>query len=455
MIESTKTIPPYQINIFGAGLVGSLLSIFLARRGYRVGLYERRSDMRTSDKDEGRSINLALSDRGLKALAAVGIEKAVLNEAIPMYGRMIHDEKGKLTFQPYGKEGQAICSVSRSGLNKLLLNAAERFENVSLYFDERCTSVDLSRTAAHMHHTVKGHDRVLTSDVIFGTDGAFSAVRGSMQITDRYNYSQSYIEHGYKELTIPPGPNNSHLLEKNALHIWPRHRYMLIALPNTDGSFTCTLFFPFEGDISFDRLRTPEDLKVFFEKNFPDVVPLMPHLTDEFFSNPTSSLVTVHCWPWVTNRTALIGDAAHAIVPFFGQGMNAGFEDCRILDELITEYEGDWPKILQAFQVTRKPDADAVAELALQNFIEMRDLIADKNFLLRKKIEARMHELFPDKWVPLYSMVTFSDMPYSEALRLGREHDLLMQRVMSTEDIEEKWQTPELQTIVENIFRNS
>ena len=444
-----------NINIFGAGLVGSLLAVFLAKRGYRVGVYERRSDMRKSEKDEGRSINLALSDRGRKALASVGAEEAVMKEAVPMYGRMIHDERGELTFQPYGKEGQAIWSVSRGGLNRTLLNAADRFENIDLHFDERCLGVDLSRTAARLHHIVSGTDREVVSDVIFGTDGAFSAVRGSMQITDRYNYSQSYIEHGYKELSIPPGPNGSHRLEKNALHIWPRHSYMLIALPNTDGSFTCTLFFPFEGDPSFALLRSPEHVKAFFGENFPDAVPLMPDLTEEFFANPTSSLVTVRCWPWVINRTALIGDAAHAIVPFFGQGMNAGFEDCRILDTLIEHYEGDWPKILDAFQKNRKPDADAVAELALQNFIEMRDLVADERFLFRKKIEARMHELFPDKWVPLYSMVTFSDTPYSEALRLGREHDLLMQRVMSTENIEEKWQTPELRTIVEKILQHS
>ena len=387
-----------HIAIVGAGLVGSLLSIYLAKRGYKVSVFERRFDMREHQIDGGRSINLALSNRGIKSLEEVGLARQLKEAAVPMHGRMMHDVAGNLTFQPYGKQGQFINSVSRGGLNMVLMNEAEK-HGVEFFFEHRCASVDFNKTEiAFQLHAAVIHKKF---DIILGADGAYSAVRGSMQYTDRFDYSQSYIEHGYKEFRIPPGDGGKFLMEKNALHIWPRESFMLIALPNPDATFTCTLFFPFDGNPSFGSLKDPDAFQSFFEKTFPDVTPLMPTLTEDLRDNPTSSLITIRCYPWVVNNTLLLGDASHGIVPFFGQGMNAGFEDCRILNQLLETHNDNWQTVLPAFQQLRKPDTDAIAKLALDNFVEMRDLVADADFLLRKKIEARLHELYPEKWIPL------------------------------------------------------
>jgi kynurenine 3-monooxygenase len=423
-----------HIAIVGAGLVGSMLSIYLAKRGYKVSVFERRSDMRSHTVDGGRSINLALSNRGIRSLEELGLASQLKEAAIPMHGRMMHDPSGNLTFQPYGKQGQFINSVSRSGLNQVLITEAESME-VRFFFDHRCIGTDLVNTIL----TLQCRSEIIQQkfDVILGADGAFSAVRGAMQITDRYDYSQDYIDHGYKEFTIPPAKDGSFRMEKNALHIWPRESFMLIALPNPNGSFTCTLFFPFNGSPSFDSLKDPKAFYSFFENTFPDAVPLMPGLLEELLENPTSSLLTIRCYPWAVNNTLLIGDAAHGIVPFYGQGMNAGFEDCRILNQMLDEHDDNWSTVEPLFQRTRKPDTDAIAQLALDNFIEMRDLVADADFLLRKKIEAKLHELFPEKWVPLYSMVTFyEDIRYSEAYRTGQKQKRIMDKVMSIPGIE-------------------
>jgi len=432
-----------HIAIVGAGLIGSLLSIYLKKRDYQVTVFERRPDMRRKGFEGGRSINLALSNRGIRALEEIGLAEPLKKVAIPMHGRVMHDRKGTLTFQPYGKQGQYINSVSRSGLNIVLINEAEKL-GVEFLFDQRIAKVDTETTSLYVNPQETGNRKPETDsrqfDLIMGADGAFSAVRGALQITDRFDYSQDYIDHGYKELNIPAGVNGVFQIEKNALHIWPRESFMLIALPNLDGSFTCTLFFPFEGKVSFDKLKTDSDVQQFFEGTFPDALKLMPDLLDDFSSNPTSSLVTVKCSPWVRNKTLLIGDAAHAIVPFFGQGMNAGFEDCRILNELLDKNNDDWETVLLTFQEQRKPDADAIAQLALDNFIEMRDLVADADFLLRKKIEAKLHEMYPDKWIPLYSMVTFHDnLRYSEAYHAGQQQQKIMNEVMQTPDIELNW----------------
>jgi kynurenine 3-monooxygenase len=438
-----------QIAIVGAGLVGSMISIYLARRGHHVSVFERRSDMRRHSIDGGRSINLALSNRGIKSLEELGLADQLKDAAVPMHGRMMHDVGGNLTFQPYGKQGQFINSVSRSGLNKVLIAAAEK-TGVKFFFEHRCTSVDLAKT--QLSFQVNSNTVEKTFEIIMGADGAFSAVRGAMQLTDRFDYSQSYIEHGYKEFTIPAGPGGTFQLEKNALHIWPRESFMLIALPNPDATFTCTLFFPFEGNPSFRSLNDPAEFYSFFEATFPDAVPLMPGLLEDLRDNPTSSLITIRCSHWTIQNTLLIGDAAHGIVPFYGQGMNAGFEDCRILNQLLDTHKDDWSAVLPAFQRTRKPDADAIAQLALENFIEMRDLVADADFLLRKKIEAKLHELFPKKWIPLYSMVTFHDeIRYSEALRIGQKQKRIMDRVMKTPDIEATWQSLDFQQLVRQI----
>lgn len=438
-----------HIAVIGAGLVGSLLSVYLIRRGYNVTVYERRPDIRKESSEEGRSINLALSNRGWRALKEIGLDKEVQKMVIPMKGRIMHNEKGELTFQPYGKEGEHINSISRRDLNILLMNAAEK-EGVMFQFNRKCTYVNYKTTT--LTFEVHNHTDTLTSDMVIGADGAFSAVRNAIQRTNRFNYSQYFIEHAYKELSIPAGDSKEHTIEKNALHIWPRGKFMLIALPNIDGSFTVTLFLPWEGDVSFNSLKTDQEIKDFFKNEFPDALEHMPFLIKDWHENPVSSLVTVKCYPWVKNNILLIGDASHAVLPFYGQGMNSGFEDCRILNDLMDKYNDNWEKILPDFQSLRKPDADAISELAMQNFIEMRDLVADENFLLRKKIEAKLHELFPDKWIPQYSMVTFHDnMRYSEAKLIGDRQNAIMDEVMRKPEIEHKWHELNFKHLVERL----
>lgn len=431
-----------KITIVGGGLVGSLLSIYLAKRGYQVDVYERRPDMRKEDISAGRSINLALSDRGWRGLEGAGIADEIRKIAIPMKGRMMHDLESNLTFQPYGKPGQAIFSVSRGELNMKMVSLAEAFGNVTYHFNERCIGVDLETATATFENQTTGKTKVVKSDRLIGTDGAFSAVRLQLQMTDRFDYSQNYLKHGYKELHIPPAEGGGWRIEKNALHIWPRGNFMLIALPNEDGSFTCTLFFPFEGEQSFASLKTEEDVLAFFIETFPDAVPLMPNLTKDYFHNPTSSLAIIRCFPWSwKDKVLIMGDASHAIVPFYGQGMNSGFEDVSVFSEMMRTYGHDWENLFKAFEIGRKPNADAIADLALQNFIEMRDRVADPQFLLQKKIEAKLSEKYPDKWLPLYSQVTFSDIPYAEALAHGKMQETIMQKVMAIPDIESSWQS--------------
>lgn len=440
-----------DITIIGAGLVGSLLSIYLSKRGYKVKVFERRSDMRKANISAGRSINLALSDRGIRALEEVGIMDAIRKICIPMHGRYIHNADGSTAYQPYGKEGQFINSVSRGELNKQLMSLAEA-NGAELYFNQKCEAVSWNENTVTFEEP-GNKQQTSNFKLLFGADGAYSAARLQHQLQhDRFQYWQYYIDYGYKELNIPPSADGSFRMEKNALHIWPRGNYMLIALPNIDGSFTCTLFFSFEGEPSFASLNSKEKVRTFFEKTFTDALPLMPTLEEDFFSNPTSSLVTVRCYPWIReDKFALIGDAAHGIVPFFGQGMNCGFEDCSVLNGLMDKHGEDWTTILQEYQELRKPDGDAIAELALNNFIEMRDKVADPKFLLQKKIEARLHEKYPEKWIPAYSQVTFSPhIRYSEALKRGKMQEAIMQEVMALPGIEEKWGSEEVEKYILN-----
>ena len=381
-----------NIAIMGAGLVGSLLSMYLKKHGYQVTVYERRPDFRKTGNYGGRSINLAISERGWKGLQGVGLEQAVRDIAIPMPGRMVHDVQGSLMFQPYGKPGEAINSVSRGGLNILMIDAAEQ-AGVTYKFNQRINEINPAGTAASMEDMETGTTYTLEPDLIIGADGAYSLVRYAMLKTDRFDYSQAYENHGYKELTIPAGPNGTFLIDRDALHIWPRKQFMLIALPNIDGSFTCTLFFALEGRESFEAIKTHADLDAFFDTYFPDVKPLMPTLHEDFFGNPTGLLMIVKCFPWSHGNTMLIGDAAHAIIPFYGQGMNCGFEDCTVLNDLIEEFNHDWSKIIPAYQVARKPNSDAIADLAKLNFIEMRDLVADADFQFKKRIAAKVAAL--------------------------------------------------------------
>ncbi len=432
--------------VVGAGLVGSLQAVMLAKKGYHVDVYDRRGDIRNVDFIGGRSINLALSNRGWKALEIAGIAEEINEISIPMYGRKMHAVDGEITYQAYGKEDEAIYSVSRGELNrKLILKAAEH-ENVNLYFDKRCTDVDVRSAKAMFEDATTGEVSAVQSSRIYGTDGAFSAVRTRLQKTDRFNYSQTYLRHGYKELVIPPNEDGSHRMDKNALHIWPRGEFMLIALPNLDGSFTVTLFFPFEGETSFASLDSDEKIMQFFNETFPDAVPLMPNLIQDYHDNPTASLVIIRCEPWnFSDKILLMGDSAHAIVPFYGQGMNSGFEDCSEWWRLAEKHGENWEAMFEEFSEVRKPNGDAIADLALQNYIEMRDLVGDEMFLLRKKIEKKIYDKYPDKWVPLYSMVTFSHTPYSEALAIGKRQEKIMDTIMSKSEIREIWDSQQIE----------
>jgi len=433
-----------EIVIVGAGLAGSLCALFMLKRGYSVSVYERRSDMRDTVVQAGRSINLALSERGWTAIRRVGIEQHVEKIAIPMPKRVMHDIEGNLTDQYYGNKDQAIYSVPRGELNVLLMNLAEK-GGAKLFFNHQCIDVSTNKSSLSFDNTIAKKKIHLNCDLIIGADGAFSAVRSKMMRQDRFQYSQHYIEHGYKELLIPANADGSHKIEKNALHIWPRGNFMLIALPNLDGSYTCTLFSPFEGKDSFSELTKSKDVLRFFNTVFKDFTLLIPDLVDQFFANPTSSLGIFKCFPWhIKDYCVLIGDSAHATVPFYGQGMNASFEDCRVLDELIGDYEDDMFKVLSEYSSIRKPNGDGVQDLSLHNFIVMRDKTADPKFLLQKKIEQKFAQTYPDKWMPLYSMVSFSNISYSDAWKIGMKQEELMSQIMSIPNITDIWQSEEV-----------
>ncbi len=442
-----------EITILGAGLVGSLLALLFEQRGYQVKVYERRSDMRKNKLSAGRSINLAMSVRGWSALEMAGIKKEMEDISIPMLGREIHMGNEPTKFQYYGKNEEAIYSISRGELNKRLMELAEK-GGVEFFFDHKCEEVNID-TNEITFSTQNGESKV-KADLLIGGDGAFSALRTAYTKKDRYNYEQFYVEHGYKELNIPPGPNGEHLINKEALHIWPRKNYMVIALPNQDGSFTCTLFFPYEGTPSFNSIKTKEDVQAFFEEQFPDAVPLMPALLDDYFENPTASLVTVRCSPWYyEEKSLIIGDAAHAIVPFYGQGMNAGFEDCRILMELIDRHGDDkWDIILKHYNTLRVENGRAISDLALKNFIEMRDLVADPEFLRRKKLEKEIGRLFPDRFNSVYEMVSFSNKQYSYAQDCQKAQDRLMAKVLADPTFQNGEIDEKEKPIIENWLRD-
>lgn len=415
--------------LIGSGLAGGLLAAYLGRRGYEVDLYERRADPREGNIVGGRSINLALSTRGIHALQQLGIAEEVLRHAIPMRGRMIHEKSGDLHFAPYDVDpNKHINSIGRASLNTVVIDAALRYPNVRLSFNHRCTAVDLDSANAQLLNTATGQPAVSSGDAVIGVDGAFSAVRQSMQRKiANFEYDENYIAHGYKELTIPPGPGGAWQMEREALHIWPRKSFMMIALPNPDGSFTCTLFWEFEGPRSFATTKTDHDVQRFFEEEFPDAVPLMPALLDDFRQNPTGSLVTIRCAPWFyKDKVALVGDAAHAVVPFYGQGMNAAFEDCVVLDECLANFSHDRQRAFAEYFARRKENAEALAGLAIDNFIEMRDKTASRVFRAKKKLDHLLEAIFPGLYLPLYTMVTFTRIPYAEAARRARRQDLIV-----------------------------
>lgn len=421
-----------NIAIIGAGLAGSLLAVYLAKKGFKADIYERRPDMRKQDIGGGRSINLALSTRGIYALKEIGLYDEIKKIAVPMFGRMIHPYEGELYFQRYGKDdSEYINAVSRAELNKALMNCAEGYEGVKIHFNQRCTGMDFDSGEILLRDEEKNTSYRVRPVTTIATDGAASPVRQSMLHLPRFNFSQEYENYGYKELIIPPGENGSFLIEKNALHIWPRGSFMLIALPNLDGSFTCTLFLAYDyslgGENSFEFLQAREKVLRFFNSQFHDAADLMPELLKDFFGNPTGNLITVKCFPWaVEGKTVLLGDSAHAIVPFFGQGMNAAFEDCTYINGCIDKFGLDWEKVFDEFQKSRKSNSDAIADLAQENFIEMRDLVATPGFQLRKKIEAELAKKYTERFIPKYSMVTFRRFPYETALKRGKiQEDIL------------------------------
>ncbi len=434
-----------HITIVGGGLVGSLLTVFLARRGHRVRLFERRPDPRRTNVYAGRSINLVVSHRGWTALRAAGVDEAVERIVVPVHARMTHDRDGTLTRLPYSIDGRAIHSVSRGELNRVMLSQAEALPNVELYFDHRCTGVDLD-SATCTFTTGDGLPVTVQADVVFGADGAPSAVRQEM-MKGRFNYSQTYIEHDYKEIAFPPHPDGTPQMDPNCLHIWPRRWFMMMGLANQDGGFTGTLFMPHEGEFSFAGIRDEADLLRFFEAHFQDAIPMLPDLAAQYFRNPQSNLAIIRCGPWThRDKAALIGDAAHAIVPFYGEGMNAGYEDCKVLNDLLDAHGDDnWGVVLDAYGKARKPNGDAIADLSLRNFVEMRDLVADPRFILRKRIEGRMQQRHPDKWMPLYSQVKFSDIGYKQAWDEGLRHDRIMEQVLALPGIEERWESAEVE----------
>jgi len=430
---------PGKFVLIGSGLAGGLLAAYLGRRGYEVELYERRGDPREGNIVGGRSINLALSTRGIHALEQIGIADEVLRHAIPMRGRMIHDRSGNLHFSPYDRDpNKFINSIGRAALNTTVIEAAQRYPNANVHFNHRCVDVDLEQAVAHLATASDveaavpaGPQREIISargDCVIGVDGAFSAVRQSMQKEmTGFEYDERYLAHGYKELTIPPAPDGSWRMEKNALHIWPRKSFMMIALPNPDGSFTCTLFWEFEGPRSFASTKTDDEIRHFFEEEFPDAVPLMPSLLDDFKTNPTGSLATIRCAPWFyKDKVTLLGDAAHAVVPFYGQGMNAAFEDCVVLDECLAEFPQDRQRAFAQYFERRKENTDALADLAVQNFIEMRDKTASPAFRAKKKLDHMLEGVLPGTYLPLYAMVTFTRLPYSTAAKRARFQDRIV-----------------------------
>jgi kynurenine 3-monooxygenase len=426
---------PEKVTLIGAGLNGPLLAILLMRRGFAVELYERRPDMRRLRMSAGRSINLAISTRGIYALQQAGLWKRMRSIIIPMKGRMMHSIAGELAFQPYGQnEAEVINSISRAELNIALMNAAEE-QGATIHFSQRCTGYDLKTGAIRLRNEDTGDETSQEAGVVIGCDGSASAIRNEMLKLNRFNFSQQYLDYGYKELTIPAGSQGKHLLETHALHIWPRGNYMLIALPNIDGTFACILFLPFDGEDSFGSLTTQSQVVEFFRSRFPDVLPLMPQLAENYFTNPTGAMVTIKCSPWhVEGRVLLLGDAAHAIVPFFGQGLNCGFEDCTSLMELHDRRGPGWAGVFAEFENDRRVNTDAIADMAIENFTEMRDRVADPRFLLRKKVELALEARYPDVFVPKYAMVTFHRIPYSVALERGMVQDRMLAELCESLD---------------------
>ena len=443
-----------NILIIGAGLCGSLLALRLGQRGYNVDVYEMRPDLRKVEISAGRSINLALSDRGIKAMTLVGIEDKVRELCIPMNGRMLHDIEGHTALAPYsGREHEFINSISRGELNALLMDEAEKHQNVKIHFNKKCKSVDFEKTTALFQDNDSKAEFSEDADIIIATDGAGSAMRQSYFLSKKFlfSFSQDWLSHGYKELSFHPAEDGGYKTYKNALHIWGRDSFMLIALPNLDGSFTVTLFLSYDdGDYNFNNLTTPEKVIKFFQKYFKDALELMPNLVDDFFTNPTAPLGTVKCSPWhYKGNTLLMGDAAHAIVPFYGQGMNASFEDVTILDKVLDEGHHDWETIFKVYEQNRKQDTDAIADLAIDNFHEMKGHVNNAIFREKRNLEMALEKHFPNDYSSKYSLVTFEEnIGYKEAMLRGRAQDKAILNMLADKKIDLK---DDLETNLEKV----
>ena len=442
-----------RIVVVGGGLVGSLLAVYLARRGHLVDVFDRQPDpRRTSGKGHRPSINLTLCERGLAALGAVGIKERVLELAVPVQGRRIHARDGSITYQPYGNRGEAIYSISRTSLNALLVALAERSPNVAYHFEQKCVQVDASTATVRFEHARTGESTEVRSAKIFGADGAYSGVRLQLQKTELFDYSQSYSTLGYKELAIAAGSAGAASLTPDALHIWPRGEFMLIAFPNRDGSFTSALYAPFGGEHSFETLASEPRLLAFMNQQFPDIAPKIPGLAEQFFARAPNTMVTVRCRPWSrAGNVLLLGDAAHSVLPSYGQGANAGFEDCAVLNSCLDEHGDDWDAVFTTFEQRRRPNMDVMASLCVDHFFELRDRVGDRRFLLHKAIERRLEELHAERFMPLYSMIAFTKTPYVDAVRKDHANRALVERLLAIDGIETRLRGPEMASIVERL----
>lgn len=444
-----------EATIIGAGLAGSLWAVYLAKAGYKVIIFERRSDIRLAEIQAGKSINLSLSHRGWEALKAVNVDHHVNELAIPMTGRTMHSTTGELTYQPYGKDGQAIYSVSRGELNAKMMDVAEKENGATIHYNMQCTGGNLEDGIVYLTNKITGEKSEYKSDVVFGCDGAYSALRyNAFQKLDRFDYSQDFVNDGYRELMIPANKDGSYKLDKNSLHIWPRGRFMLIALANDDGSFTCTLFMPFEGDENaFDKINTKSEIETFFQKTFPDFYEICPNVAEQWGTHPLSSLVIMRCYPWTYGKAALMGDAAHATVPYYGQGMNASLEDCHAMGRLMEEHNHNWVEIFKAYQAERKPNGDAIQELSKHNYLVMSDYVSDPEFLLQKKFERKIQELYPEKYIALYTMVSFTSIPYAEAWDKGQKQDVFIKNIMAKHDVKSLFEADKIDDLIHSTFK--
>lgn len=429
---------PQTITMIGAGLVGSLMAIYLGNRGYKVTVFEQLPDIRKEAISAGRSINLALANRGIRPLQQVGIMDEVEKLLIPMKGRMLHDIDGQLQFQSYGQKAEEeIYSVSRAGLVSLLRDSAEATGNVAFNFKQELLSIDSKSNSLILKDVVSGETFNHQYELLLGSDGAGSQVRQSLEAATELQFSSELLEHSYKELTIPASETGDFLIEKEALHIWPRGQYMLIALPNLDGSFTVTLFMPNDGEPSFNSLLDKDSFSQFFRSTFADAYKLIPNVAEMFFENPTGILGTVRSKDWDYNNILLFGDAAHAIVPFHGQGMNCGFEDCGVLNSLLNKFDDDWSQILPAFTESRRENANAIADMALENYVEMRDSVRDPKYQLKKAIAFKLEQQYPQQFIPRYSMVMFHHIGYADAQKRGLiQNDILNRLTENTQAID-------------------